>query len=41
MIWIGTLNLINSSVDGYLIIEKGQNTDVLTIYLQTEFYEEY
>lgn len=32
---------VNSSVDGYLIIEKGQNTDVLTIYLQTEFYEEY
>ena len=32
---------VNSSVDGYIIIEKGQNTDVLTIYLQTEFYEEY
>ena len=28
-------------VDGYIIIEKGQNTDVLTIYMETEFYDEY
>ncbi len=32
---------VNSTLDGYLIIEKGQNSDVLTIYLQTELYDEY
>jgi hypothetical protein len=32
---------VNSLVDGYIIIEKGQNTDVLTIYMETEFYDEY
>ena len=32
---------VNSTVDGYVIIEKGQNSDVLTIYLQTELYDEY
>ena len=32
---------VNSLVDGYIIIEKGQNSDVLTIYLTTEFYDEY
>ena len=33
--------VVNSFVDGYIIIEKGQNSDVLTIYLQTELYDEY
>ena len=28
-------------MDGYIIIEKGRNSDVLTVYLQTEFYDEY
>ena len=32
---------VNSILDGYLIIEKGTNMDVLTIYLQTELYDEY
>ena len=32
---------VNAILDGYIIIEKGQNTDVLTIYLQTELYDEY
>jgi hypothetical protein len=32
---------VNSTLDGYVIIEKGQNSDVLTIYLQTELYDEY
>jgi hypothetical protein len=32
---------VNSTLDGYVIIEKGQNSDVLTIYLETEFYDEY
>ena len=32
---------VNSTVDGYLIIEKGQNTDVLTIYFETELYEKF
>ena len=32
---------VNSTLDGYLIIEKGNNMDVLTIYLQTELYDEY
>ena len=27
--------------DGYIIVEKGRNSDILTIYLQTEFYDEY
>ena len=32
---------VNSTLDGYVIIEKGQNSDVLTLYLQTELYDEY
>ena len=32
---------VNSTLDGYIIIEKGQNSDILTIYLQTELYDEY
>ena len=32
---------VNSTLDGYLIIEKGTNSDVLTIYLMTELYDEY
>ena len=32
---------VNSTLDGYLIIEKGQNSDVLTIYLKTELDDEY
>ena len=32
---------VNSLVDGYIIIEKLQNTDVLTIYMETEYYDEY
>ena len=33
--------VVNSTVDGYVIIEKGQNSDVMTIYMQTELYDEY
>ena len=32
---------VNSTLDGYIIIEKGQNSDILTIYLETELYDEY
>ena len=32
---------VNSTLEGYLIIEKGANMDLLTIYLQTELYDEY
>ena len=32
---------VNSTLDGYLIIEKGTNSDILTIYLMTELYDEY
>ena len=32
---------VNSILNGYLIIEKGQKTDILTIYLETELMEEY
>jgi hypothetical protein len=32
---------VNSTLDGYVIIEKGPNSDVLTIYLRTELYDEY
>jgi hypothetical protein len=32
---------LNALLDGYIIIEKGRNSDILTIYLQTEFYDEY
>ncbi len=34
-------NQLNGLLDAYIIIEKGRNTDVLTVYLQTEFYDEY
>ena len=42
-LWLGNINDIqlNGLLDGYIIIEKGRNSDVLTIYLQTEFYDEY
>ena len=32
---------LNGLLDGYIIVEKGRNSDILTIYLQTEFYDEY
>ena len=32
---------VNAFLDGYIIIEKGQNSDILTIYLMTELYDEY
>ena len=32
---------INGVLNGHILIEKGRNSDVLTIYLQTEFYDEY
>jgi hypothetical protein len=32
---------VNSILDGFFIIEKGQNSDILTIYLMTEDYDEY
>ena len=32
---------VNATVDGYIIIEKGRKSDILTIYLQTELYDEY
>ena len=34
-------NQIHGILDGYILIEKGRNSDILTIYLQTEFYDEY
>ena len=34
-------NQVNSILDGYIIIDKGQNSDILTIYMQTELYDEY
>jgi hypothetical protein len=42
-LWLGNINesQLNGLLDGYVIIEKGRNSDVLTIYLQTEFYDEY
>ena len=42
-LWLGNINnsQLNGLLDGYIIIEKGRNSDVLTIYLQTEFYDEY
>ena len=42
-LWLANINesQLNGLLDGYIIIEKGRNTDVLTIYLQTEFYDEY
>ena len=42
-IWVGNIykTELNSFVDGYIIIEKGNNSDILTIYLLTEFEDEY
>ena len=32
---------VNGMLNGHILIEKGRNTDILTLYLQTEFYDEY
>ena len=42
-IGIGSINntQINGILKGHVLIEKGRNSDILTIYLQTEFYDEY
>ena len=42
-IGLGSINntQINGILEGYVLIEKGRNSDILTIYLQTEFYDEY
>ena len=42
-LWLGNINKsqLNGLLDGYIIVEKGRNSDILTIYLQTEFYDEY
>ena len=42
-LWLGNINesQLNGLLDGYIIVEKGRNSDILTIYLQTEFYDEY
>ena len=32
---------INGMLNGNILIEKGRNTDILSLYLQTEFYDEY
>ena len=42
-IWLGNIydSELNALLEGYIIIEKGRNSDILTIYLQTEFYDEY
>ena len=32
---------INGILEGHVLIEKGRNSDILTIYLRTEFYDEY
>jgi len=42
-LWLGNINesQLNGLLDGYIIIEKGRNSDVLTIYLRTEFFDEY
>ena len=34
-------NQLSSIVDGYVIIEKGKKSDVFTLYLETELYDEY
>ena len=28
-------------MDGYIVIEKGKKSDVFTLYLETELYDEY
>ena len=40
---LGSINStqINGLLEGYVLIEKGRNSDILTIYLRTEFYDEY
>jgi hypothetical protein len=42
-LWLGNINdnQLNALLDGYVIVEKGRNSDVLTIYLQTEWGDEY
>ena len=42
-LWLANINdiEINAILDGYIIIEKGSNSDVLTIYLETAMDEEY
>jgi len=42
-LWLANINdiEINAILDGYIIIEKGSNSDVLTIYLVTAMDEEY
>ena len=42
-LWLANINdiEINAILDGYIIIEKGLNSDILTIYLETAFDEEY
>ena len=32
---------VSSIVDGYIVIEKGKKSDVFTLYLETELYDEY
>ena len=32
---------INGLLEGHVLVEKGRNSDILTIYLRTEFYDEY
>ena len=34
-------NQVSSIVDGYVIIEKGKKSDVFTLYLETELYDQY
>jgi len=40
---LGSINStqINGILEGYVLVEKGRNSDILTIYLRTEFYDEY
>ena len=42
-IWLSNIKdkQTHALLDVYIIIEKRRNNDVLTIYLQTEFYDEY
>ena len=43
-IWVSNINDIevNALVKGYIVIEKGRNSDMLTVYLRTDYnYDEY
>ena len=42
-VWVHSIldKSIFSILDGYIILEKGMNSDVLTIYLETEFGDIY